>query len=285
MIMGKKSMKMIDIKARKILFNTYWDKGWLSSKDKSLSKEDFEYAKSKGLMFDPLSIDHDTCVKEIIKVSKKIEDKKVFDAFLSSLSTRRLDWRSSIASYFFGVQIKSHKYTPVISGTSYEDGEPVHHSFCCEICRNMSWGIYSSEKYSNQDLSVLNFERLKWGGVRHGDLIYTLFDLQQFNNLKISIPTDEDISIFKNILQVVDTAQPNDYPGSLSKRLKDVLPSNKSERDILIDILACIGILLPKSFDRPLRNNWSDWKFIEYWKGEDKYNKDVVYSYFGKYLE
>ncbi len=58
---------MIEKKAKKILFNTYWKNGWLSDKNRSLTSEDFEYAKSKGLMFDSFSINHDNCINVIVQ--------------------------------------------------------------------------------------------------------------------------------------------------------------------------------------------------------------------------
>lgn len=38
--------------------------------------------------------------------------------------------------------------------------------------------LMSNEKYVNEDLNVLNFERVKWGGVRLNWLVYCLMDLE-----------------------------------------------------------------------------------------------------------
>lgn len=95
-------------------------------------------------------------------------------AFLSSLSERRLDWRSGIASYYIAKLITPHKYTPVESGYSYEDGKIVSVPCTCGVCRDLKYGLTGHENYINSDLNVLNFERMKWGGIRHGDLLYTL---------------------------------------------------------------------------------------------------------------
>ncbi len=273
---------MIDKKAKKILFNTYWKNGWIDAKDRTLKKEDFEYTKSKGLMFEPLSIHHDKCIEEILLICKKITNEKVAKAFLNSLSTRRLDLRSSLSSYFFAQKFEKHKYTPVVSGTSYESGNEFN-SYTCKICRDVQYGIIGAENYENIDLNVLNFERIKWGGVRHGELIYILFDLQQFEKEGIEEPTEEDINIFRNILKIIETSDPQDFPGQLELRLKDVIKSNKSERESLIEILAAIGILKPKNFDRPIKGK-NDWTFIEYWRGEDKYDKETVSKYFSEFL-
>jgi hypothetical protein len=86
----------MDAKAKKILFATYWKSGWIDAKDRKLSADDFEYAKSQGLMFDPFSIDHDACIQEIRRLVGEISLEQVAAGFLSSLSSRRLDWRSAI---------------------------------------------------------------------------------------------------------------------------------------------------------------------------------------------
>lgn len=98
------------------------------------------------------------------------------------------------------------------------------------------------ESYKNEDLNVLNFERIKWGGLRHGDLLYTLFDLEQFTKEEIPEPVTDDI-----------------------------------------EILAFIGVLTPKSCNRPEPSK-HDWTYATYWRGEDGYDKDIVEMYFGKYL-
>ncbi|WP_291865066.1 hypothetical protein [Maribacter sp.] len=275
---------MIDKKAKQILFKSFWKNGWIDSKNRQISKEDFEYAKSKGLMFEPLTINHNQCIENIISIKQGISLENISSAFLSSLSTKRLDLRSSLSSYFLANKFTKHKYSPIISGTSYVDGKPDFHSYTCEICKETQYGLVGNENYENQDLNVLNFERLKWGGIRLGDLIYILFDLQQFEKEQIMLPKKEDIDIFKNILKVVETSNENDYPGKLVVRLKDVIKSSKSEREVLIEILAAMGILKPKSYDRATTGK-NDWGFVEYWRGEDKYDLEAVNKYFGDYLK
>lgn len=276
----------MDNKAKKILFNTYWSgKGWKEGADRQTSPEDFAYAKEKGLMFDPISISHDECVKRIVKLADVITMEQVTRAFLCSLSTRRLDWRSAVSSYYIANLFTEHKYTPVESGYSYDNNVVVHVSYTCGVCRDLKYGVVGQENYRNEDLNVLNFERIKWGGVRHGDLLYTLFDLEQFAKEEIPEPQEEDAEIFKAILKAVESCSPTDYPSALRSKLAMVplLKANKDERDVIIEILACIGVLAPKSYDRPEAGK-HDWTYATYWRGEDGYDKSVVEKYFGKYL-
>lgn len=273
----------MDKKAKRILFSTYWKNGWIDVKNRSISDPDFIYAKSKGLMFDPLTICHDECILATTTLVKGISQAQVTKGFLSSLTSRRLDWRSSLASYAIAQKIPSHQYTPVISGSSYMDGKPTAHSYTCGICRDSQYGIRGSESYIEVDINVFNFERIKWGGMRHGDILYTYFDLSQFINADIPEPTSEDMDCFREILTIIETSDPSDYPSTLEKRLANVIKSSKAERQILIEILASLGILKPNTVDRQ-RQGKNDWVFAEYWRGEDKYCQQTVDRLFGEYL-
>lgn len=248
----------MDKKAKQILFQTYWSaKGW---REKPVTTpDDFLYAKEKGMMFDPFTISHDDCVSQIVDLADSISKDQAAKAFLSSLSARRLDWRSGIASYSIAKLMTPHTYTPVESGRSYQDGKVTAVSYTCKVCQDLKHGVIGRKNYANSDLNVLNFERFKWGGGRHGDLLYTLFDLKQLKKEQI--------------------------PGVLRDKLKNVpgLKSNQDERLVLIEILACAEVLTPKFYHRPTSGK-HDWKFAEYWRGEDGYCTEVIENYFGKYL-
>jgi hypothetical protein len=55
-------------------------------------------------------------------------------------------------------------------------------------------GITGQEQ---SEYNVFNFERYKWGGVRHTSPEYALFDLEQFLQLPKVTPTEEDWSIMR----------------------------------------------------------------------------------------
>ena len=153
----------MDKKAKNILMKTYWSaSGW---KDEyTITPKDFTYAKEKGLMFDAVSISHDKCVKQIKAIVEKITPQQIVKAFISSLSSRRLDWRSGISSYYIAKMLPMHTYTPVISGKSYENGKVVYTSCTCSICKDLKYGVIGKEYYKDVDVNILNFERIKWGG-------------------------------------------------------------------------------------------------------------------------
>jgi len=247
---------IMDKKAKSILFKTYWSsQGW--KRDFETDPLDFEYAKSKGLMFEPISISMKEVKTDLKNILDQISTKKITDGFLSSLTNKRLDWRSAIASYFNAKLILEGKrefYRPEIF------------------------------EYNNEDLNVLNFERIKWSGVRHSDLLYNYLDLKLFSQENISEPTELDINTFKGILKCINDSETGEYPGKLRDRLKEVMKGTKNERHTIMEILGCCEILEPKSYDRPTTGR-HDWAFVEYWRGEDKYSKKIVNEYFEQYLK
>ncbi len=272
-------MTCIDKRAKKILFSTYWKNGWIDSKLRSTPLDDFAYAKSKGLMFDPLDISHDQLIERIVLLKDGMPQEKPAAAFLSSLSTERVDWRSGIASWHFAQAVESHVYKAQakIFGHSYENGtETPHIRHRCSICG-------SDNMYNGVDLNVLNFERIRWGGIRHGQLIYTLLDLQQLYLSQIPEPTNADLDIFRGILSVVESSQPSDHPGLLRDRLAPVVRSTKDQRSTLLEILAAVGVLKANAENRPACGGRSDWTFIADWRGEDGYNSRALYKYFGNW--
>lgn len=122
-----------------------------------------------------MTISHDNCLELIFNILPTISIQDVAEAFLSSLSTRRLDWRSSLSSYFIAKQLTPHKYTKAISGQSFDqNGNVTCISYTCGECRDTKYGIIGNKCYVSNDLNILKFERIKWEGIRHGDLIYTL---------------------------------------------------------------------------------------------------------------
>ena len=157
----------------KILFNTYWDsKGW---KDGTVSEDDFNLAKSQGYMFDyPKVISHDDTLKKLKKVVKQINPNDIVNAFLYSLTTRKLEYRSAFGSYWYAISIPNHQL--------YLKNNSLNHNHCY-LCGWYKWADNPTDYALKHGVNVYNFERYKFGGVRHTRLDYALFDLEQFLKL------------------------------------------------------------------------------------------------------
>jgi hypothetical protein len=218
----------IDKKALKLLFSAYWSpSGWKRERD--ISPSDLEYAKKAGLMFDPVHISHDEAVERAIRSRDSISKERIVSFFLASLTTRRLDIRSALGSFAVAQKFPIHKYPPSCSGR------------CCPIC-----GAYESFG-KPEDLSLLNFERFKWGGVRHDKPLYISFDLEEVAKQSPLEPTPADIRTMRAVLEVARSVPAESRLSHLEKTLASILPSNTSERRTLIGILGYCGILIDPS--------------------------------------
>jgi hypothetical protein len=245
----------VDKKAKDILFKTYWTStGWTRNEDRVTEGADFEYAKEKGVMFDPLTITKSELISQLQKIIQAISLEKITAAFLSSLSNKRLDWRSGLGSYANAKRL--------LTETNINDHYYGHRE--------------------NEDLNVLNFERIKWGGVRHHDGLYNWLDLKLLNNENVTHPTQQDIQIIRSILEVIRNSETGETPSKLRDRLKEVFKGSKDERHVMMEILGCADILKPLRHDRKEPGK-HDWNFVLHWRGEDKYDRENVKKYFGEY--
>lgn len=270
-------MSMMDKRALKILFDAHWSStGWKPESERESSPEDFEHAKSKGVMFDPVELDHAQALGRLLAAIKKLNRRLVADAFLSSLSTRRLDWRSALGSY----TVFQH-----LAGHSPAQGESQ-----CMWC-----GMYLNDR--TQDFNVLNFERFKWGGVRQDDVVYALMDLELFLLDEVPIPTKDDVRIFESILSAIVNATAGISSAALHTTFAKSLKSNKDERDRIVGILGYCGILgtpahpgFSDSFVPMTRRTLPDRRFIDmsypacWWDTEVGVNQSRLNEYFGHVL-
>ena len=262
----------LDKRAVKILLDMFWTSaGWRSGPE--VSPEDYAYAKSKGVMFEPLSLTHDQQVKWAIEARDSVSQSKVTSAFIASLSTRRLDLRSALGSYAVARHLAEHElvYYPA--------------SEMCSIC-----GLYDS---STIDLDVLNFERIKWGGVRHDQPSYIGFDLSRLCEMEPVEPTDEDRVILQAILDTARSMPSTARLSDLIKALAKIVPSNSNERRVLIEILGYCGILVDrskpdfrKSFVASVKrvrtsHAKDDWPYpVQWWNGSFGVTEDAVDDWF-----
>lgn len=242
----------MDKKAKSILFKMHWtSKGWIDRNNRRIDPSDFAYAKSKGLMFDPLVISFEELAERLTTVTERLSPGRIGDAFLSSLSTQRLEWRSALASY-------------------------------AHARRELDEGILTWHDTGPKDLNVLNFERIKWGGVRHHDSLHNLMDLELLEKDEVPQPTEEDIHILQQILHTIDNAAPKDTPGALRDQLKLVCKGSRQEIGTLLEILGCARILEPLEHNR---RSGGEWGYVGQWRGADKYNRQQVQHYFGQHRQ
>lgn len=257
-------------KALRILFKSHWSTaGWKLAPDRTVSPEAYAYAVNAGVMFEPVYLSHDELVDWVHQSRDRLSLEEVVDAFLASLSTRRLELRSALGSYAIALNFPKHAYAG---------------RYCYHVC-----GEYARHGRL-LDLSELSFERHKWGGVRHLDPHCIGFDLERFSQSERLKPTSEDIHIIREIIHAATSLSPDARPRVLEKGLVGVLESNKSERETLIQIPGFCGILQPQGLpgffhsfvkfserkDRP--DAWKiNWQYpISWWQGKDGVNGEAL---------
>jgi hypothetical protein len=216
---------MPDQRALKTLFDRCWShSGWRPEEERSTSDADFEYAKRAGIMFDDAIVTHDDALARVIAARDALSVERVANAFLASLSSRRLDLRSALGSYAVFRHATAH--APMVC--YYER---------CDLC-----GAFAGSS-DPEDLNVLNFERFKWGGVRHDDPVYTALDLNLFLAEPQQDPSQADIEILRALIHAVETSPASVTSINVESRLSGVFKSNKAERDVVVAILGFCGIL------------------------------------------
>lgn len=249
-----------------------------------ITNEEFEYAKEKGIMFPYIkTLQHDQCLKRISHTLSLITPEDAANAFLYSLSSRKLEYRSVLGSYWYAKAIPYHDST----GSKF-----------CDICR---WDTYNSPpcnaEYKNH-YNVLNYERYKYGGVRHTYAVYALFDLEEFLKLPKVRHTKEDENILYGIMSCAENLKPHQKAGALQKSVTSakLFKSNANEIKVIIDILGICGILesaehhcydegFMDCINRDPPELTNDYAYpVNWWKGENGINKARFELVFGNVL-
>jgi len=205
------------------LFQTYWSSAGWRQPAQLPDPATFEAVIGAGIMFrDAAAMDHDGWVERAREAAARTAAADVGAAFLASLESRRLDLRSALGSYAIARHLPAHEFTPAKDGRR------------CRVC-----GLYPTEQ---QDLNVLNFERFKWGGVRRDHVAYLAFDLEQFGNAPRVPVTEAGLTAGRQLATALRSAAPGETATKVATRLRS-FPSNKAERETVMDILGVCGVL------------------------------------------
>jgi hypothetical protein len=256
-------------RARQILLDAFWERGgW--RRGPAVAPDEFDVAKAAGYMFDPSVSAHDDAVTRAINAAYLIEPRDVAHAFVASLSSRRLEYRSALGSFAFARFLPHHE-PENSSGRSL-----------CDIC-----GDPIADQHV--DWNIQNFVRIKWGGMGHGQPSYMSFDLDRFRELEEMTPTSEDWALLERILTIAATQNPRARPDHLERAINKTLPSNRHERRVLLQILGFAGILKPRIvipiFDRfvPFTERGTETELaypFSAWRGVDGVDHDAVGFWF-----
>lgn len=248
-------------------------------KPEKTSKEDFELAKSNGLMFDVEIQSHEHAIVIIQHAIKKIKKSQVTDSFLQSFGSGQLEERAIFPVFAIMQTFPIHDFEPYSTENS-------------QVCR-----VCASNREKKVNRSFLNLARYKTGGVVTHDIYAYAFYLQQFNLMETKRPSTQDIDIFREILNCFAKAKPNETPSDIQKKIKLIagFKSNEEQRRVLIDSLGFCSILETKEHAGFLKHytclelavrksRSSDWRYpVDFWTGKDGINKGALNFWFGEY--
>lgn len=228
-------------------------------------------------MFSHFAETRSETVSRVRRVAERTSIQSVADAFISSLETRRLELRSALGSFAAARHFPAH----ACSENSRRDAPHI-----CSVC-----GLADVDGL--HDRNVLNFERFKWGGVRHTDAEYIAHDLELFCSEDVIAPSPNAMQILRSVLGAIASARANAKPADLERAIAGLFPSNQSERRVLLEIFGICGVLEPKGKpsyrkrfipDHAVPNppgSKNDWAYpVAWWRGSDGVNRAAVREWF-----
>jgi hypothetical protein len=257
-------------KARQVLVEAFWSAGGWRRKDPRA--DDFALAKAAGYMFDPIELDHDDLVARIVRLGSSLHPLDVSNAFLASLTTRRLELRPALSSFAVGRRFPVHSFAP-------SERDPR-----CKVCE--------VRERETIDRNVLNFERHKWGGVRFLNTAFVWFALDRFVEEGGADPTEDDLQTMATVLAELAAVAP-ETTSTMAERALRCVKSSKGERYAILDILGVCGVMEPEGhpsfalrFLTPAEREMPNLRFMDrtypvvWWRGSDGINQQHLRTFF-----
>lgn len=239
--------------------------------DYYLAEEQRSLAKEQGYLFDyPKYETHEEALKRNHQLVEQTDPRDVANAFLFSLSTRKLEYRSALGSYYYAKAVSNHD---LMNGNN-ETGTGANASCHCYYCGWSAWKKAPGKYEQGTALNEFNYQRYKYGGIQHTRLNYALFDLEQFAKLPKVVSTEEDRQIFGRILAGVGQLNHSDKVGKLRDWIikAKLFRTNQSEVSVLLNILGICGILAGPKYPA-----YEEYFANEYERAPVEHNNDFAY--------
>ena len=176
---------------------------------------------------------HRNTVARLRHLANSIPPRDVGAAFVASLSSRKLEYRSALGSYALARVIPAHNLEP----------ERGAYATVCAAC-----GWAQMPPGEEEPLDILRSERATFGGIRHLDPDYALLDLEEFVTLPSLPPSPKDWRCLDLILRSPGLLAADAKAADLARSLKGIVRANQNERTVLIRILVYAGVLTPQGY-------------------------------------
>ena len=282
----RRTVPQIDDKLLKVLKKFYKIENWKLSLD-YLSEKDKNYLVSTGYPAKGLiEYTHDECIKAYKDLldHPNLTMEKLIAAYVSGFSSYPRG-RQPIISYLFAKAVPVHELT-----------DPYSSDDLCSICtiprhRQLNLGHEIYMDYNGHSWNE------QWSDYIVG--------LQEFAELEPRTPTEEDIRIFNDVIEMIRNAPAKETPGKLEVRIKQSkkVPGYEKYRfrGMLIT-LAELGVM-PNPYIKPLYDGFTP--FMEKckisghvpgsprseimlplsgWRGDNPLDEERLKLFFGEYL-
>lgn len=263
-----------DAAAERILFDRFWSSaGWRAERHTEPAQS--EYAQAAGYLFGHATLHHDGIVERLITLRDELSPEDVGTAFADSLATGRLDLRSALGSYAAMRNLPRHRLGD--DARRFETG----------IQQCLTCGGHEPDA---TDFDVLSFERFKWGGVRHAQLDYALFDLLRFRAARPQPSGGEGLKLLREILRIAASMPAEARASQLTQAIRPVVKGSADQRRTILACLGYAGVLQPAAkpgffetypLDRNPPGGKNDWAYpVSWWRGQDGVNAAAVRVWF-----
>jgi len=227
---------------------------------------------------------HDEWIKLLFDEYSKCSKEKVVNGFLSSFGNGDRSMRSGLPVFAIMQTFPKHKF-------QLRENQVLNRNSPCSICSSF-YGF--PEFIKDEEFWKLCF---KTGGlIGHTLESYYMYMLLFNNQINISVPDEKSILIFNEIINIIQSTNPED------NLKKDVLQkigkiknfkSTKEERQYILETLGYCCILetdehkgLLKGYTNlataPSKTHSSDWNYpVDFWLGKNGINKYALDFWFG----
>jgi len=229
---------------------------------------------------------HDELIEMVFKQYHLSDKNKLVSLFLSSFSTHKLEWRSSLPVYAIMQTFPKHNLTLRYGLTSELAN--------CRIC-----SAPAHTELDDEWINIINDCFYKVGGVINR-LFYYQFFLNESNKMDPQQPIGEDFRIFSEIIDILlDADEKDTVKKIISSKINKIkgFKSNAAQRQVLLETLGYCSILetpkhkgLLKQYininTTPRKTHSSDWNYpVDFWLGKNGINKEAFKFWFGSYPE
>jgi hypothetical protein len=232
---------------------------------------------------------HDIWLNKLFIELQNCDKEKIVNNFLSSFSTNRLVLRSALPVFAIMQSFPKHNFI-------LRENQDLKRESPCQICSS-AYG-YPLE-LDLKSIEILETS-IRTGGLIGHRLVSYYYYLAQKTINTVSQVNNEDIRIFKEILNIILRANEKDtLKQEVQKKIGQIkgFKSNVEQRRILLETLGYCGILETSEHKgllhyyinlstAPLKTISSDWNYpADWWTGKDSINPSALKYWFGSFNE